>query len=73
MRIFILGTGATGSLIARLLVRQGHQVTCGDRNPDRARRFLGKNSRIPIREVNARNLWSIVVAARVDPVISRHS
>lgn len=64
MRIFILGTGATGSLIARLLVRQGHQVTCGDRNPDRARRFLGKNSRIPIREVNARNLWSIVVAAR---------
>ena len=46
MRIFILGTGATGSLIARLLVRQGHQVTCGDRNPDRARRFLGKNSRI---------------------------
>ena len=64
MRIFILGTGATGSLIARLLVRQGHQVTCGDRNPDRARRFLGKNSRIPVREVNARNLWSIVVAAR---------
>jgi len=64
MRIFILGAGATGSLIARLLVRQGHQVTCGDRNPDRARRFLGKNSRIPVREVNARNLWSIVVAAR---------
>ena len=44
MRIFVLGTGATGSLIARLLVRQGHRVTCGDRNPDRARRFLGKNS-----------------------------
>lgn len=64
MRIFVLGTGATGSLIARLLVRQGHQVTCGDRNPERARRFLGRDSRIPILLVNARNLWSIVKAAK---------
>jgi hypothetical protein len=64
MRIFVLGAGATGSLLARLLVRQGHQVTCGDRDPDRARRFLGKTSQIPIRQVNARNLWSIVKAAR---------
>ena len=64
MRIFVLGTGATGSLIARLLVRQGHQVTCGDRDPERARRFLGKRSGIPIKQVNARNLWSIVKAAR---------
>ena len=64
MRIFVLGVGATGSLIAHLLVRQGHQVTCGDRDPVRARRFLGRNSRVPIREVNARNLWSIVKAAK---------
>ena len=64
MRIFVLGAGATGSLLARLLVRQGHQVTCGDRDPVRARRFLGKQSRIPIRQVNARNQWSIVKAAR---------
>ena len=64
MRIFILGTGATGSLIAQLLARQGHQVACGDRNPERARRFLGRQSTIPIRTVNARNLWSIVKAAR---------
>ena len=64
MRIFVLGAGATGSLLARLLARQGHQVTCGDRDPARARRFLGGKSRIPIREVNARNLWSIVNAAR---------
>jgi len=64
MRIFVLGAGATGSLIAHLLVRQGHRVTCGDRDPERARRFLGKKSRIPIRQVNARNLWSIVTAAR---------
>ena len=64
MRIFVLGAGATGSLIARLLVRQGHQVTCGDRDPARARRFLGRKSAIPVRPVNARNLWSIVNAAR---------
>ncbi len=64
MRIFVLGAGATGSLIAQLLVRQGHQVVCGDRNPDRARRFLGRKSRIPVAPVNARNLWSIVKAGR---------
>jgi hypothetical protein len=64
MRIFVLGVGATGSLIAQLLVRQGHWVTCGDRDPARARRFLGRKSQIPIRPVNARNLWGIVKAAR---------
>ena len=64
MRIFVLGTGATGSYLARLLALQGHQVTCGDRDPDRARRFLGKKSAIPVVQVNARNLWGIVRAAR---------
>jgi saccharopine dehydrogenase (NAD+, L-lysine-forming) len=64
MRIFILGAGGTGSLLAQLLARQGHTVWCGDRDPDRARRFLGKKSEIEVRETNARNLWSIVRAAR---------
>lgn len=64
MRIFVLGAGATGSLLAQLLARQGHAVWCGDREPERARRFLGKKSRIKIVAVNARNLWSIVRAAR---------
>jgi saccharopine dehydrogenase (NAD+, L-lysine forming) len=64
MRIFILGTGATGSYLAHLLARQGHQVTCGDRDLDRAHRFLGKKSKIPVVQVNARNLWGIVRAAR---------
>jgi saccharopine dehydrogenase-like NADP-dependent oxidoreductase len=64
MRIFVLGTGATGSYLAHLLTRQGHGVTCGDRDPERARRFLGKKSTIPIVQVNARNLWGIVRAAR---------
>ncbi|MBI2508708.1 MAG: saccharopine dehydrogenase NADP-binding domain-containing protein [Betaproteobacteria bacterium] len=73
MRIFVLGAGATGSLIARLLVRQGHRVACGDRDPERARRFLGRKSRIPVRRVNARNLWSIVRAARGSHLIVNSS
>src|SRR5580658_3602654 len=64
MRIFVLGAGATGSLLAELLERQGHTVWCGDRDPARARRFLGKRSTIPVTEVNARNLRGIVRAAR---------
>jgi Saccharopine dehydrogenase NADP binding domain len=64
MRIFILGAGATGSLLAQLLDRQGHTVWCGDRDPERARRFLGKRSTIPVAAVNARNLRGIVRAAK---------
>jgi hypothetical protein len=64
MRIFVLGAGGTGSLLAQLLARQGHTVWCGDRDPDRARRFLGKKSGIEVVEANARNLWSIVRAGR---------
>src|SRR5256885_3341287 len=64
MRIFVLGAGSTGSLLAQLLDRQGHTVWGGDRDPERARRFLGHRSTIPITEVNARNLRGIVRAAR---------
>src|ERR1700716_443235 len=64
MRIFVLGVGATGSLLAQLLQRQGHTVWCGDRDLQRARRFLGKRSTIPITDVNARNVLGIVRAAR---------
>jgi saccharopine dehydrogenase-like NADP-dependent oxidoreductase len=64
MRIFVLGAGATGSLLAQLLERQGHTVWCGDRDLERARRFLGKKSTIAVTKVNARNLRGIVRAAR---------
>ena len=64
MRIFVLGAGATGSLLAQLLERQGHTVWCGDRDPERARRFLGKKSTIAVTVVNARNLRGIVKAAK---------
>jgi hypothetical protein len=62
MRIFVLGAGASGGLLAQLLARQGHEVRCGDRDPQRARRFLGP--KLPCEAVNARNLWAIVGAAR---------
>ena len=64
MRIFVLGAGATGSLLAQLLERQGHTVWCGDRDPERARRFLGRKSTIAVTEVNARNMRGIVKAAK---------
>jgi Saccharopine dehydrogenase NADP binding domain len=64
MRVFVLGVGGTGSLLAQLLARQGHTVWCGDRDPERARRFLGKGSGLTVVEANARNLWAVVRAAR---------
>ncbi len=64
MRIFVLGAGGTGSLLAHLLARQGHTVWCGDRDIERAQRFLGKKSGIRVVEANARNVWSIVRAGR---------
>jgi saccharopine dehydrogenase (NAD+, L-lysine forming) len=64
MRIFVLGAGATGSLLAQLLERQGHTVWCGDRDLERAHRFFGPKSTIPITTVNARNLRGIVRTAR---------
>jgi len=64
MRIFVLGAGGTGSLLAHLLARQGHTVWCGDRDIERAQRFLGKKSGIRVVEANARNVWSVVRAGR---------
>lgn len=64
MRIFVLGAGATGSLLAQLLERQGHEVWCGDKNPDRARRFFPKKTSLEILPVNARNLRAVVRAGR---------
>jgi hypothetical protein len=63
MRIFILGVGATGSLIAKLLTRQGHRVACGDRDPTRARSFLGERPFTVIQRVNARNVHEVAKAA----------
>ena len=45
MRIFVLGAGGTGSLLAHLLTRQGHTVWCGDRDISRAQDDLIEHSR----------------------------
>ena len=63
MKVFVLGVGATGSLLVKLLIRQGHHVSCGDRDPARARDFLGAKSTTTVQSVNARNLHAIVKAA----------
>ena len=64
MRIFVLGVGATGSLLIKLLIRHGHQVSCGDRDPIRARAFLGEKPVFPIHRVNARHVFDIARAAK---------
>ena len=64
MRVFVVGVGATGSLLVQLLTRQGHHVSCGDRDPIRAHDFLGESSKVAIQRVNARTLQSVVTAAK---------
>ncbi|MCP9456021.1 MAG: saccharopine dehydrogenase NADP-binding domain-containing protein [Nitrospira sp.] len=64
MRIFVLGVGAAGSFLVKLLLRQGHHVTCGDRDPERARRFLGDSVPVAVEQVNGRNRWSVIKACR---------
>jgi len=62
MRVFILGAGAVGGMLAQLLHRRGHEVWCGDRDVKRARAFLGEN--IDCLPANARNPDSVKRAAR---------
>ena len=69
MRIFVLGVGAAGSLLVKFLLRQGHQVSCGDRDLDRAHHFLGPKAEIPLVQVNARDMWSILKAARGNQLV----
>ncbi len=62
MKIFIVGAGATGGLLGRLLRRRGHTVLCGDRDPERARAFIGRAIRCV--SLDARWAQSIAEAAR---------
>src|SRR3989440_7496690 len=62
--LIVTGVQTCALPISQLLERQGHTVWCGDRDPERARRFLGKRSTIPVTEVNARNLRGIVKVAK---------
>jgi len=62
MKVFILGSGATGGALAQLLRRRGHDVWCGDRDVKRGRVFLGPN--ITCVAANARRPDSLIRAAR---------
>jgi len=62
VKIFVLGSGATGGALAQLLQRRGHEVWCGDRNAQRARAFVGPGvSCVP---AQARNRRSLIRAAQ---------
>lgn len=62
MRIFIVGAGATGGLLARVLRRRGHTVRCGDRDPERAGAFVGRAIRCV--SLDASSSTSVAEAAR---------
>lgn len=53
MRVFIVGSGAVGSVIAKFLSREKkvEKIICGDKNPGRARKFLDlKSKKISLKE-----------------------
>ncbi|MBP7828217.1 MAG: saccharopine dehydrogenase NADP-binding domain-containing protein [Verrucomicrobia bacterium] len=62
MRVFVLGAGATGGLLAQLLRRRGFTVWCGDRDLSRAHRFVGRH--LECRSANARSMRSVARAAQ---------
>jgi len=64
MRIFVLGAGATGSLLAQLLERQGHTVWWRRPRTRSARGLPGQEKHHPEPEVNARNLRGSWKAAK---------
>lgn len=60
-KIFVLGAGAVGGLLARILARDGYTVICGDRDPERAAEFLGPG--IELVHANAGRCESVARAA----------
>lgn len=60
MRVAILGCGATGSAIARILKKEKFidEIVCLDKNVKRAKKFLGKET-FEIKKVDARNQGEI--------------
>ena len=73
MKIFIVGGGSTGSIIAHILA--SHQsvenVTIGDAAPERARKFIVQNPKIALRLIDAKNTHELAKAlAGFDLVIN---
>lgn len=66
MRVFVVGAGAVGSVLASML-RKGsgrHEVTCGDRDPARARRFLAGVRGVKLVRTDASDAASVARAAK---------
>lgn len=55
MRVFIVGAGATGSVIAHFLSqsKEVENIACGDINPKKARRFLPIQDKITLQTLDA--------------------
>lgn len=62
MRMFVLGTGAIGGLLAHILRRRCHVAICGDRDVHHARPSIGQQ--IECRTVNAWDYRSVIEAAQ---------
>lgn len=65
MRIFIVGAGATGSIIAKFLADRPEveQILVGDINAAKARKFLVAHPKITFKVISAKEVPSVVAAA----------
>jgi len=74
MRIFIVGSGAVGSVIAKFLSREKtvREIICGDKNPKRAKDFINfESKKLSFRMVDASNEDQMIAASKdVDLIIN---
>ena len=74
MKVFVVGAGAVGSVIARFLSRDKEikEVICGDNNPSRAKKFLNfKSKKISLKAIDAANKNQLLVECKdVDLIIN---
>jgi len=66
MRVLIVGAGATGSIMAKLLAqdKEVEQVICGDIDLKRARKFIVPDDKITFKVVDAQKKEDIVALAQ---------
>jgi len=74
MRVFIIGAGAVGSVIANFLSREKKvkEIICGDKNLKRAKEFINfKSNKILLKKIDATNEKHILKESRdVDLIIN---
>ncbi len=66
MKVFIVGAGATGSIMAKLLAQEKdvEQVVCGDVDLKRARKFIVPDPKIVFKVVDAQKKEDVAVMAK---------